>query len=410
MPRARLARLFPAAPSHGNHWRSLASVVAPAFVILAGCADASPVAEAGDDQQLVPASTKNHYDQAAVCDGIFKRHAGIRELDLKEGVLRWSCGDVNGVTGTDLGQEYCEYKATAGGKVVKAFADIKKNGGKLQCLFTSVYKDVKGYDSPASLNHATGLAADMKDPKNLGAAIDPKAIFMQVGFNSRGAATALIVDCATNATKDLATLQLNEQRQAACYFAGVLKPANVAKLKAACRDRDLSTTKEAKNWAAAEKLGAKVLQPGEADYERYRDIAACLRTQAAAGITWRNSDPMICTRVTRAVNECAVQFNAIPEAYDGFTFSTWTSRKALPSGCRFALVKGLPSPNLVICEASASEIEKIQFKPNQVNDLNEFCKERFSRDLVMEAPLRALQKAGKSEGPFCSTYNSGWKP
>ncbi len=394
-----------------------------AAVAGAGCEGSDPAGavEAGDDQNLVPAAATNHYDQAMVCDKIFKRHAAIRDADMKEGVVRWACGDVPGVTGKDLGQEYCEYKAVSAGKQVLKATDVKN--GKVSCLFTSVYADTKGqYLSPETLAYGRTLATKLKEAKNLNVATLTesetdalsKISVMSVGFNTRGAATALVVDCARNVdggsngttlTKEKkAAALLDEARQSACYLAGVRTPAKAASLKTACRAKDLSV---AANWASAEKLGAKVAVPGEADYELQRDIAGCLRSKASGSVTWRNSDPMICARVTRAVTECGTQYVGIPDAVEGFTFTGWTN-KALPSACRFAQIDGKEYKHLVICEASSSEVSNLAFKAQWKNDLTQFCRDRFAQDIVMQAPIRALQTAGNQSGAFCSMYNQGY--
>ena len=409
-------------------YKTSTAVVFSALLIGAGLAvsgcestDPGPAAVTGDDQELVPAATTNHYDQALVCSKIFQRHKAIRDTDMKEGVLRWACGDVPGVTGKDLGQEYCEYKAISAGRMAGKTTDIK--GGKLSCLFSSVYADIKPpYQSSETTKFGRTLAIQLKDVKNLNAPtlaeadIDAlgKISVMSVGFNTRGAATALVVDCARNAsggsngqnfdaTKAKTTL-LDEARQAACMVAGQKTPSKAASLKTACRTKNLA---DEKLWAAAVKLGARVAVPGDADFEDQRDISACLRSKASGGITWRNSDPMICTRVTRAVTECAVEYVGIPDAVDGFTFTGWTN-KALPAACRFAQVNGTEYKHLVICEASASEVSNMAFKAQWKNDLTAFCRDRFAQDIVMQAPIRALQKAGTQTGNFCSMYNNGW--
>ncbi len=116
---------------------------------------------------------------------------------------------------------------------------------------------------------------------------------------------------------------------------------------------------------------------------------------------------MICARVTRAVAECGTQYVGIPDAVEGFTFTGWTN-KALPSACRFAQVDGKEYKHLVICEASTSEVSNLAFKAQWKNDLTQFCRDRFAQDIVMQAPIRALQTAGSQSGNFCSIYNSGW--
>ena len=314
--------------------------------------------------------------------------------------MRWECGDVPGVTGPDLGQEYCEYHASAGGKLVSAAKDIPQ-GQKLSCVFTGVYADVKGTPA-ASATYATTLGSALADPANLGAAADPALTIMKVGFNSRGAATSLIHDCAANANGAPA----DEARQAACYQASLVNGPNQTKLAAACRGKVLTDDKQ---WAPVAAMGAKVAVPGDANFESQKDIVACLRTAAAKGVTWRNSDPMICTRVTRAVNECKVAFEPIPDAVDGFTFTGWTNR-SIPAGCRYAKVNGKDYPNIVLCEASSAEVEDLDTNPQWSGNLQQFCHDRFANDLVMQAPIRALQTAGTQDGTFCTAYNSNWSP
>lgn len=365
-------------------------------VLAIGCsASSDDDAELGDDQEVVPESAKTLFDQAAVCDKDFERHKAIKEVDLHDGLLRWTCGDVPGVTGKDLGQEYCEYHAVQGGKVVAKATDLK-DGQKLSCVFTSVYADVKPTKDQVAA-HAQKLATALEAKENLATKADPNIATMHVGFNSRGAATALIGDCSKNAN----AAPKDEERQAACWEASIRKPENAAKLKTLCRGKNLN---DEKRWASVVKLGAKVAAPGDENYEWQRDRSACLRTAAAQGVTWRNSDPMICTRVTRAVNECKATFNAVPDALDGFIFTGWVNR-GLPPGCRKAKVDGKDYDQLVLCDATAAEAEDISTNPAWAADLNMFCKERFGNDLVMMAPLRALEKPGtKADGAFCSLY------
>jgi hypothetical protein len=367
----------------------------------AACSSAGGGATTGDDQNVVPEAAKTLFDQAGVCDNIFKRHAAIRESDMKDGLLRWACGDVPGVTGPDLGQEYCEYHASSGGKLVTKASDVA--GAKLECVFTAVYADVKSAVTETA-KYAKTLADAMADKANLGVAADPQLTLMKVGFNSRGAATALIHDCEHNAN----AAPPDEVRQAACYDAWIHEAdAGVKKqLETECRGKNLTLDP---NWQKVAALGAKVATPADANYDAQHDIAACLRTKAAKGVTWRNSDPMICTRVSRATNECKVDFAPIPDAVEGFTFTGWTNR-SLPAGCRFAQVDGKDYPHLVICEASSGDMDDLDTNAAWQGDLQQFCHDRFANDLVMQAPLRALQKSGTTDGPFCQLYDANFTP
>jgi len=389
-------------------WISVA--VAGAFVF--GCsAAADDGSETGDEQDVVPASAKTPYDQAGVCAKIFERHKTIKDPDLKDGYIRWACGDVPGVTGVDRGQEYCEYQAVSAGKAVKTVSELKA-GASLTCVFTSVYQDVKGvaFDgssyapNKATLDYGKKLATAMATKENLGVTTDPNLELMHVGFNSRSAATDLVTQCATPG--DLT----NELRQAACWQAGVANPANASKLKTLCRGRNLA---DEARWAKVVALGAKVATDAkDPNFETQHDIAGCVHTiKFFPSTAWRNSDPTICARVTRATNECSCGYVAIPDAVEGFTFTGWTN-SALPTGCRYAKVDGKDYQHVVICQASSAEVEDMPLNPSYANDLQEFCHQRFANDLVMRAPLRALQKPGscKAETSFCSAYaGTGWK-
>ena len=113
---------------------------------------------------------------------------------------------------------------------------------------------------------------------------------------------------------------------------------------------------------------------------------------------------MICTRVTRAVAECGVSYSDLPAALDGFIFTGWVNR-GLPPGCRKAKVDGKDYDQLVICEASAAETEDIATNPAWAGDLNMFCRERFGNDIVMMAPIRAVEKdKPKTDSAFCALY------
>lgn len=368
-----------------------------------GCSSAAEDdAVTGEDQEVVPDSAKTPFDQAPVCAKIFDRHKAIKDPDLKDGFIRWACGDVPGVTGIDRGQEYCEYQAVSGGKKVSAATELVA-GKPLYCLFSSVYADVKGTEA-ATETYSKTLATALSTKENLDATCDYPLSVMHVGFNTRGAATDLVQQCAGT------TSVVNELRQAACWQAGVANPQYASKLRTLCRGKNLA---DEARWKKAEALGAKVVVDAkDPNFETQHDIAGCISTLKYFPTTaWRNSDPTICARVTRATTECSCKYNAIPDAVEGFTFTGWTN-SALPTGCRYAKVDGKDYQHLVICQASTAEVEDLPLHPEYSGDLQEFCHQRFANDLVMRAPLRVLQQPStcKTESSFCSAYGGqGWK-
>lgn len=407
-----------------------------AVFALQGCGgsdDSSAVT--GDEEDAIPAAAKTLWDQSPVCSEILKRHQIVRSIDLKDGNIRWNCADVPGVTSLDgqacrtaqddlrkkekagtakqadydkvnntcqgFGQEYCEYAAISSGKMVKKLSDVAPNA-PISCLFTSVWQDA--YGSKQSTEVAK-LATSLGAKENLGAAVVPTAAAMQVGFNSRGAATALITDCRTNAQADKAKDLLNEERQAACWLASVATTdaTKQGKLKTACRGRNLA---DEARWSKVKALGVDVAAAGTPAYESERELASCLASARSGGVTFRNSDNIICGRVTRAAEECGCDYAALPEApLVGFTFAGWTN-DALPQGCRYAKISGAEFKNLVVCDLSVQERQDLEIDDTYSVDLQAMCHDKFSREIVMKAPIRAVEKKGtcKTDTPFCKAY------
>src|SRR5262249_36507831 len=154
------------------------------------------------------------------------------------------------------------------------------------------------------------------DAKNLGVKPTKEVVQMQVGFNSNGAATALIRDCRSQSNPDLQIADprtgdmrdrtaaektetkralVDEPRQAGCWLASA-DASKKDKLTKLCRGIDLA---QDANWKKVEALGVKVAEAGDDDFETQRDLAACLGSKRAGGVIWRNSDNMICGRTMR---------------------------------------------------------------------------------------------------------------
>jgi hypothetical protein len=364
--------------------------------VAAACSSADDGATVGDEDNIVPADADTLFDGAAVCDQTLKRHVSVREGDLAQGTIRWACADVKGVEGDDRGQEYCEYHAVQNGAKVTAVSDIDVEK-PLYCYFTSVYYDVDGGSTPGERD--AKLAAELSKPENLGAKVDPDLVRMKDKVNSRGAATTLIRDCAGIKP------DLNEERQVACYTASLEK--NGEELRRICRGQNLATESR---WKKAEALGAKLLVEGDEGYEAQRDIIGCLSLHRAenGGATYRNSDPMICARVYRAKQECQCSWNELPDALEGFIFTGWTS-EAPPVGCQRAKVDGEDYSHLTLCQVPQAEAAELEFDLDYSEDLQKFCNDRFGKDIVMKAPLRAVEVEGScsTETNFCSEFTGG---
>ena len=375
------------------------------------------------------------YELANTCTRLFRRHEAVHDVDLQKGTVRWGCGDVPGVTAPDLGQEYCEYNAVQNGAILAKPADAVADS-KVSCVFTSVFSDAFGADTTFV---STGLQQPMAAPENLGApAAEPKIVQMAGGFNSRGAANALVDTCTTGAA-DAADIA-NRERVAACVIAST---AGAPALTEVCK-KDLSVDA---NWAEATALGVKVATAGEAGFEAQRDLTSCMAVGkivkydlkglppapypqvpyilSTVGVPWRNSDPMICSRVSRSTDECSCEYKqatidvgggqtyqaAIPDSVKGFEFTGWVDDH-IPSECRLAKIDNADYPYIVICDLSAQDVADAPLNPKYARSMQDLCHDRFGVNLVLKAPLRLLETPGtcKDTGSFCREYTNTSAP
>jgi hypothetical protein len=395
-----------------------------------GCSSSSGDDTGVDEGHLTPDNPATVFDQAETCNVLFEDKKAFRDPDLADGLLRWKCGDVKGVTInrdktgklvvnpdsgkiSDLGQEYCEYHAIANGQIVDFAEDLKKlsPGAKLSCVFSGVYFDVGGTNAKSDARAkqiAVGVAQSLGSPT-----VDLKAVKMQDSVNSRDAASQLINDCQAAAAKP----NLDADRQAACIQLALKGGTVDNSIAALCRGIDLSNDA---NWQKVVAKGGKVLKQGDADaatYERQRDVAACAATFPLASkgqlVPWRNSDPTICSRSLRVVQECGDKFptmaqgGAIPPSVEGFTMTGWESHK-LPDGCRRAMVDGKESDQVVICDVNPQKVKEAQDNIDvaPVDPQTDFCHDLFANNIAMQAPLRAVTTSkGTSTTNFCKAYN-----
>jgi hypothetical protein len=93
-----------------------------------GCSSATTEEEeevSVDD--ITPDSAQTVWALAELCDGNITRHSAVKAQETAQGVVRWQCGDREGVDGElDRGQEYCEYMAISDGKKVTTASQIVK--------------------------------------------------------------------------------------------------------------------------------------------------------------------------------------------------------------------------------------------------------------------------------------------
>src|SRR5262249_13541960 len=154
----------------------------------------------------------------------------------------------------------------------------------------------------------------------LGATPDGPIVRQDRRVNSRAAATELVHTC-----RLAAPVRQNERRQAACYQ----KWKKHTTFEAKCNPS--GGLGDDTNWAAVKAgtnngfaAGDDPVDDVPADQaENQNDIAACIVTLRGGGVSWRNSDPMICGRVERAKEECDCTFKPVPEKFNGLDLTGW---------------------------------------------------------------------------------------
>lgn len=387
-----------------------------------GCSSATTEEEeevSVDD--ITPDSAQTVWALAELCDGNITRHSAVKAQETAQGVVRWQCGDREGVDGElDRGQEYCEYMAISDGKKVTTASQIVK-GKPLQCLFTSVYSDVDDqtrFDQNGKNTYSGAidgeLAQALSSKENLNATVDPKLVRMKGQFNTRGAATTLIRDSINLSVDKGKSKELAYVRAAACFLASKsANPETKAKLKAACERNGLATSK---NWKVAEGLGAKVAAANTPGYEEQQSMYSCMSVNRLqnGGVDWRMSDPHITEIIVRASLECGCKYDALPSALPGFLQGTWSAADKLPPGCRRAKLKdGTESQQLTICEIPATRVAELENDFDYGENLSKLCNDTFGKDIVMTAPARAVEKPGtctlKTASAFCADWTKGAK-
>ncbi len=333
------------------------------------------------------------FDLAEYCDGMTTRHAVVQMSDAVDNSVRFRCGDVTGTAVANYGQEYCEYAAVQGGVRVTRAAQL--DGGRVSCLFTSVFNDTPGLD--VLHRQALSLAG------NLDASVtDTSLVRLQRPVNSRGAANALIADC-SNLSGDT-----NEARQVSCYEAykaaragGNMAAAN--QLRNLCRGQSLL---DSAVFAQAQALGAVIPVEGDPGYHKHRELRGCVATQRAGGRFFSNADTTLCGRVFRARSECQCSFVPVPSTVVGFEFTTWLTveNATVPPECRPALVNGQNSKHLMICDVPARELPQVQASARYRDDLTGFCNDRFGKNLGLLVPLNALKTGCSTTTTFCGAF------
>jgi hypothetical protein len=271
-------------------------------------------------------------------------------LAFRENALRWSCADVQGVTLSDRGQEYCEYFAIVQPPSRATPSVLGRNLGPDssygttpalialtapeiveleaspdavvgQCVFTSWNSDIN--DAPTCANATC--------PPIAGVAVDETTFRMKFDVNSAEAAQILVEDCLTMPTPG---------------------------------------------------------DPYDATDPRHDPfLRGCLWNAELNETEFRKSDTMICSSMTRAA-ECGCRVDAAlplgellsPWDRRGFPLGGWADATKLPPSCRFVQLDDM-SQTIVTCDLNARDLV------DGAADVKAACATKYADNIVVHVPI-----------------------
>lgn len=358
-------------------------------LLTVGCSTAEPDTDTEEGNLIAPGTRPTDEDaQRKTCELRVRENGALRDQDLAHGVVRWKCGDVAGVSGSDHGQEYCEFHAIQEGVVLDDAPKSKVKPAKIECVFSAVYGDVRtpkeGAEPPKEstkefgerLNRAlTDEPGNLKDAKGKTLPNGPRRgnpfSVMDFGANTRNAAEGLLADC------------------------GGLGPQNAEAINAASDEKECD--------AAGTQCSSK------------RDVEACTLI-FGHGEGFRNSDPVICGRAARG-SLCGGKYGEL-SVLDGFLMTDWNAdlmqaaqyelgktdkAPSPPDGCRYATVDGKAYLHLLICTPTQAQVTNPKFEGHP----QEMCNSVFGPKIAMTAPLGLVTTEAKGGDAFCDAFSSG---
>jgi hypothetical protein len=295
------------------------------------------------------------------------------QIAFTKTALRWSCADVDGVSGIDRGQEYCEYFS-----VIQLPAEA---AGGVE-------------PEPAVLGRLIRIESDDPDDPNA-EAIEQTPIGVDLSANQiyelEADPTAVVGQCIfTSWNNDY------EEWPEQCYEDGCpqvmgldVEPENFRmKLDANTADAAQALTEDC---FAMEKIGDL-----DDDQDPLHDdfFRGCMINSDVNETSYRKSDSTVCAAINR-LSECGCELTNVdpqttladaisPWERRGFPLGTWADQKALPAGCRY-VDTGDGSNTIVECELTADDVLLYARDPKNL------CRSRYAANVVVHVPINPSQ-------------------
>lgn len=288
------------------------------------------------------------------------------QLAFTEKFLRWSCNDVDGVTESDRGQEYCEYFAIAQlppaneGEEPPAPAVLGRNLGA----------DYSSGTTEPSIDLTYNQITTLED--------DPSAVVAQCVFTSWNSdIPGPLPSCTESSCPDVLGIPVEEENFRMKFDVNSMEAAQL--LVEDCSVGDTQGTDD--------------------DFTR-----GCMLNADINDTAFRKSDTTVCAATIR-LSECVCSptgSDSLPEMISpagrrGFPLGTWSSPAALPTGCRF-VDAGDASQTIVTCDLTAADVLDYAL------DLKGRCQTKYADNVVVHVPMPDATAVACSPDQSASPY------
>lgn len=294
------------------------------------------------------------------------------QYGFTERALRWSCADVDGVTGVDRGQEYCEY-----------FAIVQLPGETAAgtILGRVIRNDPPEGSQEAPTYDSTPVALPLDDASISALEADPTEVVGQCVFTSWNEDEADPPCVHTSNCPNVLDVPLTADDFRMKFLVNSTEAAQFLVEDCMCALHPFASGM----CVAPDPLTGDPDDPKDRLHDDF--TRGCMLNAGINQTEFRKSDTTVCTAMLR-VAECgcsvsgATDFPQVisPSGRRGFPLGTWSDPAGLPTGCRY-IEAGDDSQTLVSCDLTAGEVL------NRSADLKQLCREKYGPNVVVHVPI-----------------------